>query len=109
MIGGCLCIFVQPMARGGGIAGTEFRSHDLTHTETKAFLNGVNIPSLFQLRTLFIKLISVICAVGGGLAVGQEGPMIHIGAMVTFFASGTPALIFVGRMEYVTNEIFVDT
>jgi chloride channel 7 len=44
----------------------------------------VNIPGLFQLRTLFIKLISVICAVGGGLAVGQEGPMIHIGAMIAW-------------------------
>ena len=72
LVGALLCIYVQPIARGGGIA------------EIKAFLNGVNIPQLFQLRTLFIKLIAVICAVGGGLCVGQEGPMIHIGACVAW-------------------------
>jgi chloride channel 7 len=66
MVGCLLCVYVQPAAKGGGIA------------EVKAFLNGVNIPGLFQLRTLLIKLIAVICAVGGGLCVGQEGPMIRI-------------------------------
>eukprot|EP01062_Namystynia_karyoxenos_P069885 TRINITY_DN65304_c0_g1_i1.p1 TRINITY_DN65304_c0_g1~~TRINITY_DN65304_c0_g1_i1.p1 ORF type:complete len:1039 (+),score=235.26 TRINITY_DN65304_c0_g1_i1:86-3202(+) len=47
-----------------------------------AYLNGVALPKVFNIRTLLAKIISCSCAVGGGLPVGPEGPMIHIGALV---------------------------
>lgn len=34
------------------------------------------------MKTLIVKVIGVVSAVAGGLAVGKEGPMIHSGAVV---------------------------
>lgn len=36
----------------------------------------------FNIHTLIVKFISCAAAVGSGLPVGPEGPMVHIGAMV---------------------------
>lgn len=46
-----------------------------------AFLNGVDLEkSLFSAGVLFAKIVGVTFACGSSLAVGPEGPMIHIGA-----------------------------
>lgn len=46
-----------------------------------AFLNGVDLEkSLFSAGVLAAKIIGVTFACGSSLAVGPEGPMIHIGA-----------------------------
>jgi len=37
---------------------------------------------IFNAQTLGVKFASCACAVGSGLPVGPEGPMIHIGAML---------------------------
>lgn len=37
---------------------------------------------VFNFRTMLVKFASCACAVGSGLPVGPEGPMIHIGAMI---------------------------
>lgn len=48
-----------------------------------AFLNGVDLEeSLFSFGVLVAKMVGVICACGSSLAVGPEGPMIHIGATI---------------------------
>jgi hypothetical protein len=45
----------------------------------QAYLNGVDIPDVFAFRTLITKVVGCICAVAGGLAVGKEGPFVHLG------------------------------
>eukprot|EP00879_Flechtneria_rotunda_P004542 GHRR01004797.1.p1 GENE.GHRR01004797.1~~GHRR01004797.1.p1 ORF type:complete len:1031 (+),score=332.52 GHRR01004797.1:561-3653(+) len=57
-----------PQAAGAGV------------TLVMAYLNGNHVPNLLRLRTLVAKLIGTICAVGAGLPMGPEGPMVHIGA-----------------------------
>lgn len=58
-VGCLLCVYVAPIAKGGGIA------------EVKAFLNGVKFSQLLHFRALSVKLVSTMCSVGAGLAVGQ--------------------------------------
>ena len=63
-------VLFAPAAAGAGVA------------EVMACLNGVVVPSAFSLPTLAAKLVSAALAVGGGLPVGAEGPMVHVGALV---------------------------
>ncbi|GMH04567.1 hypothetical protein Nepgr_006407 [Nepenthes gracilis] len=60
--------FISPAAAGSGIA------------EVKAYLNGVDAPQVFSLRTLVVKIIGSISAVSSSLLVGKAGPMVHAGA-----------------------------
>jgi len=63
-----LTIYVGPGANGSGIA------------EIMAMLNGVNYPKAIAIRTLIVKCIGTVFAVSGGLCIGKEGPLAHIGA-----------------------------
>ena len=49
---------------------------------SQAYLNGVDIPGIFFVRTLVSKLFGVIGTVCGGIPLGKDGPFLHIGAMV---------------------------
>uniref|UniRef100_A0A7N2L0E4 Chloride channel-like protein CLC-g n=1 Tax=Quercus lobata TaxID=97700 RepID=A0A7N2L0E4_QUELO len=62
--------FISPTAAGSGIP------------EVKAYLNGVDAPGIFSLRTLVVKIIGSISAVSSSLLVGKAGPMVHTGACV---------------------------
>ena len=42
----------------------------------------VACPQLLNIKTFFVKFLSAATAVGSGLPVGPEGPMIHMGAIV---------------------------
>jgi len=64
-------VHIAPAAAGAGVA------------EVMAYLNGVHMPKIFNLKTLVVKFVSCAAAVGVGLPVGPEGPMIHMGALVT--------------------------
>lgn len=65
-----LVVNIAPQAAGAGVA------------EVMAYLNGCNMRGLMSLKTLVVKFLSAAAAVGSGLPVGPEGPMIHIGAII---------------------------
>ena len=65
-----LTIYVGPGANGSGVA------------EIMGLLNGINYPNAIGLRTLLVKCVGTILAVSGGLCIGKEGPLAHIGANV---------------------------
>ncbi|KAG7984525.1 hypothetical protein I3843_04G164600 [Carya illinoinensis] len=62
--------FIAPAAAGSGIP------------EVKAYLNGVDAPDIFSLRTLVVKIVGSISAVSSSLLVGKAGPMVHTGACI---------------------------
>ncbi|XP_077237968.1 putative chloride channel-like protein CLC-g isoform X1 [Tasmannia lanceolata] len=62
--------YIAPAAAGSGIP------------EVKAYLNGVDAPEIFALRTLIVNIIGSIGAVSASLIVGKAGPMVHTGACV---------------------------
>jgi len=53
-----LC-FVQPVAAGSGIP------------QIKCFLNGIKVPHVVRIKTLFCKFVGVILSVAGGLSIGK--------------------------------------
>lgn len=67
---GALCAFVAPAAAGSGIP------------EVKAYLNGVDAPSILAPSTLFVKIFGSVFGVSAGFVVGKEGPMVHTGACI---------------------------
>jgi chloride channel 7 len=62
--------FYRPSASGSGIP------------ELMGFLNGAMMRHIFNIKTLIVKFLSCVAAVGSGLPIGEEGPMIHIGSLV---------------------------
>ncbi|KAK3604540.1 hypothetical protein CHS0354_000361 [Potamilus streckersoni] len=65
-----ICVYIRPETAGSGIP------------EITGFLNGTNVRHIFNIRTMIVKFLSCVTAVGSGLPVGPEGPMIHLGALV---------------------------
>ena len=69
------CLLISPAAAGSGIP------------DVVAYLNGVDVPGILLFRTLVAKILGSLGSVGGGLAVGKEGPFVHIGACVASLLS----------------------
>lgn len=69
-VAGALCAFIAPAAAGSGIP------------EVKAYLNGVDAPSILAPSTLFVKIFGSVLGVSAGFVVGKEGPMVHTGACI---------------------------
>lgn len=70
-VSSCLVLYWAPAAAGGGV------------TLVMAYLNGNDIPELLQTKTLVTKIFGTICTISSGLPIGQEGPMVHIGAAIS--------------------------
>ena len=64
------CCVYNPAAGGSGIP------------ETLAYLNGSYLKGAMSMPTFILKVVSMILAVGSGLACGPEGPTIHAGAVL---------------------------
>lgn len=67
----CLQFVCQP-AGGSGIP------------EVIGFLNGTVMRHVLNMKAFAVKFFSCCCAVGAGLPVGPEGPMIHMGCVRCF-------------------------
>ena len=65
-----LCVGWIPQAAGSGIP------------EVKAYLNGVRVRKFNSLPLLLVKIVGTILSVSSSLALGMEGPLVHIGAIV---------------------------
>ena len=69
-IAAVLTVFVGPGAAGSGIA------------ELMGYFNGIHIDGLIGVRTLIVKILGTGLGVAASLAIGKEGPLAHIGAIV---------------------------
>lgn len=65
-----ISVYWAPGAIGSGVA------------ETMAYMNGINYPGFLGLSTLLVKSLGVVLAVAGGIKIGKEGPLAHIGSIV---------------------------
>ncbi|KAM4689206.1 chloride channel protein C-like [Discoglossus pictus] len=50
--------------------------------EVIGYLNGASIKHIYNIRTFFGTFFSCAIAVAAGVFCGQEGPMVHVGAVV---------------------------
>ena len=69
-IAAVLTVYVGPGAAGSGIA------------ELMGYFNGIHLPGLIGVRTLIVKILGTGLGVAASLAIGKEGPLAHIGAIV---------------------------
>jgi chloride channel 7 len=65
-----MTVYYAPGANGSGVA------------ELIAIMNGINYPGVFSFAVYLTKSLAVVGAVVGGLTIGKEGPMAHIGACI---------------------------
>ena len=81
-------IYWGPGANGSGVA------------EMIGTLNGINYPNVIGFETFVTKTFGVVLAVVGGLCVGKEGPLAHIGANVGAVVAYLP----LPRFRYFQND-----
>jgi len=82
LIAALLTVYVGPGAQGSGVP------------EVMGLLNGVNYKDAISFRTLFVKCFGTLFAVCGGLCIGKEGPLVHIGANVGVICCYLPFKMF---------------
>jgi len=85
-----LTVYWGPGANGSGVA------------ELIGYFNGINYPGMVGFETLVTKIFGVVLAVVGGLCVGKEGPLAHIGANI-----GAVVVYFpLPRFEWFRNDTY---
>lgn len=84
-----LTVFVAPAATGSGVA------------EVMGLLNGVNYTDAISFKTLLVKCLGTLFAVCGGLCIGKEGPLVHIGANIGVMCCFAPMLV----SRYMQNDV----
>ena len=88
LLGSAMTVYYGPGAKGSGVA------------ELIGYLNGVNLPDVFSFETFFTKIFGTILAVTGGLCIGKEGPLAHIGASIGVIVPYFP----IPRFKYFHND-----
>ena len=69
VVAGLLLQYVVPEASGSGIP------------QTKATLYGIQMP--LGIRLALVKLVGCIASLGSGMALGREGPTVHVAAALS--------------------------
>lgn len=77
-LAGAMTVYIAPGAAGSGVP------------EIMSVLNGVDYPGIFSFKVLYVKVIGVVLAVAAGLCIGKEGPLVHIGAIVSLLIMYLP-------------------
>mmetsp|Transcript_54653 Transcript_54653/g.75068 ORF Transcript_54653/g.75068 Transcript_54653/m.75068 type:complete len:149 (-) Transcript_54653:116-562(-) len=77
-----MTIYLAPAANGSGVA------------ELIGMLNGICYPGMIDPTTCFVKALGVVLAVAGGLCIGTEGPLAHIGACLATMVLYLPIKAF---------------
>ena len=96
LLAGALVQFVAPAAAGGGASphcprGAFCRRRPSATciapprsgpgvVPVMIYLNGTYLPQLLSSRTLIVKVVGCALSCASGIAVGPEGPLVHIGA-----------------------------
>jgi chloride channel 7 len=70
-------------------------------SELMAYMNGVNYPNTFGFEVYTTKVFGTLLAVVGGLCVGKEGPMAHIGANIGIAVLYLP----LPKFEFFRNDV----
>ena len=66
-------VYLAPGAKGSGLP------------QLIGYMHGINVPNLFSLPILVVKIIGAVLTVAGGLTVGIEGPFTHIGSIISLY------------------------
>lgn len=64
-------------------------------------MNGVNYPNTFGFEVYTTKVFATLLAVVGGLCVGKEGPLAHIGANIGIAVLYLP----LPKFEFFRNDV----
>lgn len=88
LLSSTMTVYWGPGANGSGVA------------ELIGYLNGINYPGTFGFNTFTTKVFGVVLAVVGGLCVGKEGPLAHIGGNLGLASLYLP----IPGFEYFRND-----
>ena len=66
--------------------------------EVKVMLGGTPMPQYTTFRCLVTKVIGLAIAIGSGMFVGKQGPMVHVGLMAAVALMHIPAFRFLKSM-----------
>ena len=78
LLSSVMTVYWGPGAYGSGVP------------EIISYLNGVNYPGVLGFETFVTKIFANIAAVVGGLCIGKEGPLAHIGANIGVIVAYLP-------------------
>lgn len=85
-----LTVYVGPGANGSGVV------------EVMGLLNGINYPDTIGFTTLLVKVVALTFAITGGLCIGKEGPLVHIGSIIGVITCYLPFKQF----KYLQNDVY---
>eukprot|EP01105_Mastigella_eilhardi_P022560 TRINITY_DN5561_c0_g1_i2.p1 TRINITY_DN5561_c0_g1~~TRINITY_DN5561_c0_g1_i2.p1 ORF type:complete len:761 (+),score=206.74 TRINITY_DN5561_c0_g1_i2:235-2283(+) len=75
--------------------------------EMRTLISGAEMPQYLTLSTLIGKVLSLSCAIGSGMFVGKQGPMVHIGGMIAYNISLLSPFKFLHASKDLVNQILV--
>lgn len=64
------------------------------------------VRHIFNVKTMVVKFFSCVCAVGAGLPIGPEGPMIHLGYVLLFLCYCVDHFIVIGFVNWDVVSVF---